>query len=288
ATGAGTPASMPQNLPAASADLDQVKKKSPPERVMPAVQTESASFPDSEAAAPIKAEPGSVNPGAVQASAAADFETASTSRPDASAEFAEFAAPTAVLTPERQENRDPLADFASLQQADPDLEQERDLDADPEDPEAVTAPIAPPAPAAVPESLTVPAQDSPARLPALWPVLVAEFMSLRPLLGSNLRHSRLEWEAGETPALRVVFLDRTSYSLIEDDGDFRKSIQGFLASKAKGRQDYPVRFTLDPDAAAAGAPAAAAMPVSFGPGDPAQREPIINFIKDVFDGRLLG
>ncbi|MEO6096648.1 MAG: DNA polymerase III subunit gamma/tau [Fibrobacteria bacterium] len=315
ATGAGTPASMPHNIPAASADLDQVKKKSPPERVMPAqprpsaeylperpppsnrpesprmpasAPNESASFPDSEQAAPIEAEPASVNPGPIQASAAADFETASTSRPDASAEFAEFAAPTAVLTPERQENRDPLPEFASLQGADPELEQERDLDADPEDPEDVTAPAAPPASAAAPESLTVPAQDSPARLPALWPALVAEFMSLRPLLGSNLRHSRLEWQAGETPALRVVFLDRTSYSLIEADGDFRKSIQGFLASKAKGRQDYPVRFTLDPDAVAAGAPASAVMPVSFGPGDPAQREPIINFIKDVFDGRLLG
>jgi DNA polymerase III subunit gamma/tau len=337
AAGSGPSAGKPANIPNASADLDEVKKKSPPERVTPAAPSamthaapvapapaapatrppeatraeaartpadsppetasfQIASFPETEAAALIGSPSGSMKPDVLQASAAADFETASTTRADASdasAEFAEFAAPTAVLTPERGESREPMPDLADAPDAEAGLEMEpeRDLDPDPEDPEAVMAPAARPAPAAQPESLTVPAQDSPARLPALWAALVAEFMSLRPLLGSNLRLSRLEWDDGETPALRVVFLDRTSYSLIEDDADFRKSIQGFLASKAShsgGRQDYPVRFALDPAAAAVGVAAAAAMPVSFGPADPAQREPIINFIKDVFDGRLLG
>ncbi len=124
-------------------------------------------------------------------------------------------------------------------------------------------------------------------MPAVWPALVAEFMSLRPLLGSNLRVTRLEWQGGETPELRVVFLERSPFSLIEDDADFRKSIQAFLASKVKGKQDYPVRFSLDPEAAAAGA-AADLIPVAYGPEDPAKREPIINFIKDIFEARQVG
>lgn len=244
-------------------------------------------------------------------SAAADFEAADTPPPDAlAAEFAEvalLAAPAALMTSDRPHAHpasgahrdsapDPADDSESrygLSDMDPDSESERDMepdldpDLDPDDPEAPMAIAAPAAPSVEPESLTVPPKESPASLPAVWPSLVAEFMSLRPLLGSNLRVTRLEWRGGETPELRVVFLERSPYSLIEDDADFRKSIQGFLASKVKGRQDYPVRFSLDPEAAAAGA-AADAIPVAYGPEDPAKREPIINFIKDIFEARQIG
>ncbi len=302
---------------------EEVKKKSPPDRVSPAasgaapiviarsvefvpeLRSDEPQSPAPTGPAPIQDAPvfqhtappePSVDPTAPMdpveephpeppqefiPTAAADFEAAAAVQPDPVSDFAMDASPTAVLTyTEPDMGIDPDA---------ADMEMELDLDPDPEDPDA-PMPVAAPVAASEPESLTVPAQETPSRLPAVWPALVAEFMSLRPLLGSNLRLSRLEWDAGEatdTPALRIVFLERRAYALIEDDGDFRKSIQAFLAGKVNGKQDYPLRFTLDPEAAAAGA-AADAMPVSYGPGDPAKREPIINFIKDVFDGRLVG
>ncbi|MDQ3003490.1 MAG: hypothetical protein M3Y08_19805, partial [Fibrobacterota bacterium] len=131
-------------------------------------------------------------------------------------------------------------------------------------------------------------QEAPGALPGVWPGLVAEYMSLRPFLGSHLRHTRLELEAGETPALRVVFQERSAFSLVGDDADFKKSIQTFLAGKVKAGQDYPLRFSLDEEAAATTA-AMDPIPVPYGgPVDPARREPIINFIRDTFEGRPVG
>jgi hypothetical protein len=127
-------------------------------------------------------------------------------------------------------------------------------------------------------------QASAAALPDLWPALVDEFMSVRPLLGSHLLRSRLTWEAGETSGLRVTFLDRGSWSLVGEDPDFRKSVQAFLASKAEGDREEVVRFSLDPEAAENPVPAAAA---AYGESDPMKREPIIGFIQDLFEGRML-
>jgi hypothetical protein len=169
---------------------------------------------------------------------------------------------------------------------DPDAEADldRDMEPDPDDPDA-PMPIAPPPAMAEPESLTVAAQASPSALPEVWPALVSEFMVLRPLLGSHLRRTRPEWEGGDVPALRVIFLERAAFSLIGDDADFRKSVQAFLVSKVVGSRDFPVRFSLDE--AVAGA-AAEPIPIPYGAEDPARREPIVNFIRDMFDGRLVG
>jgi DNA polymerase III subunit gamma/tau len=302
------PASV-QPLPSSSSDLDEVKKKSPPERLTPPARPSASAVPVvSEAEPAPDIAPGIPGPAvaavpAYTLSAAADFEAADTPPPDAlAAEFAEvavMAAPTAVMTPDRPHGH--LSTVAPMDSApasgderdspyglsDMDPETDMERDPDPDDPEAPIPIAAPAAPAAEPDSLTVPPKESPSSLPAVWPALVAEFMSLRPLLGSNLRVTRLEWQGGETPELRVVFLERSPFSLIEDDADFRKSIQAFLASKVKGKQDYPVRFSLDPEAAAAGA-AADLIPVAYGPEDPAKREPIINFIKDIFEARQIG
>jgi hypothetical protein len=49
-----------------------------------------------------------------------------------------------------------------------------------------------------------------------------------------------------------------------------------------------LRFALDPDAAAGMGPAAESIAAHFGPVDPARQEPIINFIQDIFEGRLVG
>ena len=321
------PASVPAKpaaAPAASSpsDPDEVKKKSPPERltslataaaapIAPAHRASSATALVSKADAAPDAAPETPAP-AYTLSAALDFEAADIPPPDAlAAEFAEgvafvasaapaaLTAPADIPSPDRSHAHPSISVTMGSAPALPDEpdspyglsdmepEDEMERDTDPDDPEAPMPVAAPAAPAAEPESLTVPPKESPASLPAVWPALVAEFMSLRPLLGSNLRVTRLEWRGGETPELRVVFLERSPYSLIEDDADFRKSIQAFLASKVKGRQDYPVRFSLDAEAAAAGA-AADAIPVAYGPEDPAKREPIINFIKDIFEARQIG
>jgi DNA polymerase III subunit gamma/tau len=315
APAAAAGAAMTPAAKASPPDLDEAKKKSPPERIAPAARQPSGIPPWETAPAPVPAAPAPAADPEPPSSAllsrteeppesftpsAADFTSATASQGDSpaadfsAADMSAADATIAVLAP-------PLsggADAASPEAIEPDygtpepdpgmdLEPDADADEDPESPESpATLRMRAPAPAE-PESLTVPAQDSPALLPSLWPALVAEFMSLRPLVGSNLRVTRLEWESGETPALRVVFLDRAMYSLIEDDGDFRKSVQAFLAGKAKGKQDYPVRFVLDPEAASAQASAAAASmaAVSIGPKDPAEREPIIRFIQDIFEGR---
>jgi hypothetical protein len=134
---------------------------------------------------------------------------------------------------------------------------------------------------------TVAVQSSPSRLPALWPALVGEFMMERPLLGSHLLRTRLDWEDGETQGLRLVFLDRSAWSLIGDDGDFRKSIQGFLAGKAEGGNTTACRFTLDEVAAAEAASAAAPAMEALVSRDPMVKEPILRFIQDTFEGRML-
>jgi hypothetical protein len=110
-------------------------------------------------------------------------------------------------------------------------------------------------------------------------------MAMRPLLGSHLRRTRLEHEAGETNTLRVTFLERSAYSLLGDDADFRKSFQAFLASKVAGGRDCALRFALDEEAAES---EAAPMALSFGGADPAGKEPIIKFILDLFEGRQVG
>jgi DNA polymerase III subunit gamma/tau len=168
-----------------------------------------------------------------------------------------------------------------------DEEREADADypADADDPEAPPSHMAPSRP--IEERREVARQASPESLPSVWPDLVAEFMGSRPLIGSHLLRTRLEWEGGETPGLRLVFRERGAWSLVGEDPDFRKSIQAFLAGKTEGGSGgTAMRFSLDAEAAAAGNPGPET-PAAYLETDPVKREPIIGFIQELFEGRIL-
>jgi len=190
--------------------------------------------------------------------------------------------PLQVSSADLAEPMEPIAE-PEYRENEPDL----DYPADAEDPEAPPSHMAPGPITArarpAPEPIAVAMQAAPAALPALWPALVAEFSAERPLIGSHLLRSRLIWEDGETPGLRLIFLDRGAWSLIGEDAGFRKSIQAFLADKAEGGKETAVRFALDPVAAESQTPA----PALYAESDPLKREPIIGFIQELFEGRLL-
>jgi len=251
-------AAEPQPAPTRAApDLAEVKKKSPEPVAAVASARETAPL-RAPAADPTAFEPGHV--------------------------VVATLAPVRDLAP--AELDEPMAPPIESEYGDP--EPDPDYPANADDPDAPPSHMAPTQPAAhaprpQEDPITVPLQASPAALPDLWPRLVAEFSAARPLVGSNLLRSRLVWENGETPGLRVVFLERSAWSLVGEDTDSRKTIQAFLATKAEGGRETPVRFSLDPDAAASPAPAMAA----YAENDPMKREPIIGFIQELFEGRLL-
>jgi DNA polymerase-3 subunit gamma/tau len=194
---------------------------------------------------------------------------------------------TALMVPEAApETSDPpeTGPEADYGESDPDPDYPADAD-DPDAPPSHMAPSAHAAPGARPASAApaVAKQASPADLPAVWPDLVAEYMAARPLVGSHLLRCGLGWEDGETPGLRLTFRERGAWSLLGEDPDFRKSFQAFLASKTEAGREAPVRFSLDPSAAEI-APAAVAAYVET---DPLKKEPIIGFIQELFEGRML-
>ncbi len=123
-------------------------------------------------------------------------------------------------------------------------------------------------------------QESSNLLPDHWPQLVAEFIAARPVLGSHLLRTRLDWESGELPGLRLVFLEKSAYYLVGEDADFKKSIQHFLVSKLRTGLEFTIRYSLDE--AAAESRDTAALP--FGSDDPLQI-PIVGFIINLFEGR---
>ena len=275
---AGTPAGeatgggpVPAPTPAAPAtpplDLAEVKKKSPEPVAAKSAPPRSPAPTDPQTApAPVlRAE-----------TAAAEFASGTVA-------VATLPASLPVAPPDLAESLESSPE-PEYRENEPDL----DYPADAEDPEAPPSHMAPGPQVARParpaaEPITVAMQSAPAALPALWPALVAEFSAARPLLGSHLLRSQLIWEEGETPGLRLVFLDRGAWSLIGEDGGFRKSIQSFLAAKAEGGNETAVRFALDPSAAESQSPA----PAIYAESDPMKREPIIGFIQELFEGRLL-
>ncbi|MBW8886267.1 MAG: DNA polymerase III subunit gamma/tau [Fibrobacteres bacterium] len=297
-TGGQAPSSAAESQPAplrAAPDLAEVKKKSPE---IDAEKGEKAAVkiampPTAMATPPASAQPASAQafaPAAQPQTAVASARETAPLRPPASdpTAFEPGHVVVATLAPVRDLNPaeidERLAPPIESEYGDPDP----DYPADAEDPDAPPSHMAPTQPTAQaprpPEDpVTVPLQASPAALPGLWPRLVAEFSAARPLVGSNLLRSRLAWEDGETPGLRVIFLERSAWSLVGEDPDSRKTIQAFLASKSEGGRETPVRFSLDPDAAASPAPAMAA----YVENDPMKREPIIGFIQELFEGRLL-
>lgn len=191
---------------------------------------------------------------------------------------------TAVLTA-------PAPSLAAISsEVDPDVS-EADYPIEPDD--ADMAPLSDLPPGAFPapakavaeEPAMVPVQDGPGQLPALWPQLVTELMISRPFLGSSLRRTRLEWDSDGTQSMRLVFLDRAGHSIIADDGDFRKSIQAFLGSKIRGVPDFQFKYHLDEEAAGSGDAAALAAP---GIDEVMGAEPIVAFIRNLFEGRTVG
>ena len=288
ATQPGSPAAPPMASRPAEPDLSEVKKKSP---VEPVSQAPAAPVAVSPSLAPRSApsahrpEPDSA---AARADSVPDLTVQSRHDTEAGQAAAEFSSAVATLAePAVAEVRESgPATGAPLPETEPDMDREPELDY-PSDPEESDAAVAAPSPArsAEPESLVVAKQSAPALLPALWPALIAEFMTERPLLGSHLLATRLEWESGETSGLRLVFQERGAWALIGDDGDFRKSIQAFLAGKAEGGKEIAVRFSLD-EAAAAKAKGAEPVAVAF-ERDPLKREPILKYIQDLFEGRML-
>ncbi len=141
----------------------------------------------------------------------------------------------------------------------------------------------------------LPAQESPAALPELWPELLREFIADRPLLGSHLRQSRLEWKVLGNPGdtvtgeLQVWFTDKAAYSLIGEDADYRKSIQAFLGTKLKKKIDFAIKFSLDENSSEKNSNASSLG--HFGSGEPMQEDPlkipIVNYILDLFQGRIV-
>jgi hypothetical protein len=184
----------------------------------------------------------------------------------------------------------PASTPESLADASPDPDPEppdMDYPADPDEPDIATLQAlaaAPPRPAADEEPEIVAVQESPAALARLWPRLLGELMSTRPLLATQMRSTRLEWLDEGTPTLRLVVLDRSSHHLLADDNDFRKSIIAFLGTKLKSGADFPFRIHLDE--AAAAAPEGAA-PLAAAEEDHGE-EHIIAFIRDLFEGRTIG
>jgi DNA polymerase III subunit gamma/tau len=273
------PGARPTSAPTAPAapvtpplDLSEVKKKSP-EPVAAKAPAPRIPAPASPPSAPT---PTAIPVPAIRAEAAAEFTTASVA-------VATLTASLQVAPSDLAEPMEPIAE-PEYRENEPDL----DYPADAEDPEAppshmAPGPQAPRLARPAPEPIAVSMQAAPAALPALWPALVAEFSAERPLIGSHLLRTRLTWEEGEAPGLRLIFLDRGAWSLIGEDAGFRKSIQAFLADKAEGGKETAVRFALDPAAAESQSPA----PALYAESDPLKREPIIGFIQELFEGRLL-
>jgi DNA polymerase-3 subunit gamma/tau len=260
-----------------------------------------------------KPEPGSLGetaPGAPRSRAAGAAEDARTSHAAPSAIAVVEAPPEAEASaPEAEDivgnvpgsfpaERGVKADGeVAYAEPDPDSDSEPDLDypVDPEDPEMDAAArrgdgsLLGTARAAAGlngagETGPVPVQPVPARLPRLWPRLIAELMESRPLMATHLRLSRLEEDA-DGGALRLVFLDRAAHSLLADDGDFRKSIHAFLAGKLADARELQLRYHLDEAAAAAADEGAADAPAAL--GDPMAADPIVAYIRRSFEGRTV-
>ncbi|HLP43593.1 MAG TPA: hypothetical protein VK465_18975, partial [Fibrobacteria bacterium] len=186
-------------------------------------------------------------------------------------------------TPAAAPRIEPTASTADEEETDP-ASEDLDYSEDPEDPDMQalppgTLPVPHPRPGAREEG-PVPQQPGPEHLPRLWPALVDELMATRPLLATHLRLSRLEWEREGSAGLTLVFLDRAAYSLLADDGDFRKSILAFLTSKLSANREFPLRHHLDEAAAAS------AEPVTLATLEEARAdEPILSYIRRLFEGR---
>ncbi len=114
-------------------------------------------------------------------------------------------------------------------------------------------------------------------------------MTRRPLLGSPLKWCKAEWEPeGETPAIKIIFLQSFAFELANDDPEFKKSLKEFLGAKLEPQEPFRILFDLDSHAASlaqTSAPATQSFAASM--DEIIRKEPIIKRIQDLFEGRLL-
>jgi DNA polymerase-3 subunit gamma/tau len=139
------------------------------------------------------------------------------------------------------------------------------------------------------EALAEPASSSPAGLSVdaattVWPELVEEYAQDKPFTAGPLRHSRLrltEKVAGDPPLLEVVFSGPHQHDLFLADPENRKTLSAFLRAKFTPGAAFGLGF--DVDASAEGA-------VLHAPESPSallQREPILQTLMQLFEGRIL-
>jgi DNA polymerase III subunit gamma/tau len=120
--------------------------------------------------------------------------------------------------------------------------------------------------------------------PASWADLVEEYAQDKPFTSGPLRHSRLrltEKVAGDPPLLEVVFSGPHQHDLFLADGENRKTLAAFLRAKFPPGAAFGLGFEVDPSAEGA---------VLHPPESPAallQREPILQTLVDLFEGRIL-
>ncbi len=122
-----------------------------------------------------------------------------------------------------------------------------------------------------------------------WPLLVAEFMSMHPLVGAHLQWTTARLEEGEKPELVIAFSQSAAHMLAGEDAEFKKSLHRFLQSKVGASTGFSLAFTLElpePGAASAPTPApSASKQLSW--EELAQKEPIARLIHELFDGRIV-
>jgi hypothetical protein len=132
---------------------------------------------------------------------------------------------------------------------------------------------------------------TPNEAPARWPDLVEDFALDRPFTSSPLRHSQLVLKThaeGEPAALDVVFANEHHYDLFLADGDNRKSLRAFLASRFGAGTVFALTYTAVTSAEAS---ANGSSVRSIHPAESAeaiiQSEPVIQTLIQMFEGRVL-
>ncbi len=121
-------------------------------------------------------------------------------------------------------------------------------------------------------------------LPGLWPALVQRYAADKPLTASPLYHSRLRLRAGDPPDLAIDFADAPQRDLFLADGENKRALQVFLAGEVGAAAAFTLSFDVDPEAATHDAAATA----PDGLESLLRREPILQTLIELFEGRVLG
>jgi hypothetical protein len=120
---------------------------------------------------------------------------------------------------------------------------------------------------------------------------VEDFALDRPFTSSPLRHSQLVLKThaeGEPAALDVVFANEHHYDLFLADGDNRKSLRAFLASRFGAGTVFALTYTAvtSEEASANGSSVRSIHPAESAEAV-IQSEPVIQTLIQMFEGRVL-